>query len=179
MQVEKEVKVLNSKLWFFPFSFLSFCLSSIFPSLPSFPPSFLVAFLFFLKLINYVSSQTHAQFKITTINLSTSWKISENLAISPLTPCYHQAKTPSQCCCGICNLNHPCAPEAGVKNMLKTQCEPQSHSSPASLYPALWREDLFFEVDATHETKSLIEMRGGEKRWEVLCWWSITWAPRN
>lgn len=96
-------------------------------------------------------------------------KSQENFEISPLTPCYHQAKTPSQCCCGICNLNHPCAPEAGVKNMLKTQCEPQSHSSPASLYPALWREDLFFEVDATHETKSLIEMRGGEKRWEVLC----------
>lgn len=53
--------------------------------------------------------------------------------------------------------------------MLKTQGE-QSHSSPACLYSDLWREDLFFEVDATllHETKSLIEMRGGEKRWEVL-----------
>lgn len=88
MKVEKEVKVLSSKLWFFfPFSF---CLSSILPSLPSFPPSFLVAFLFLLKLINSVSPQTHAQFKITTINLSTSWKISENFEISPLTPCYHQ-----------------------------------------------------------------------------------------
>lgn len=171
MKVEKEVKVLSSKLWFFfPFSF---CLSSILPSLPSFPPSFLVAFLFLLKLINSVSPQTHAQFKITTINLSTSWKISENFEISPLTPCYHQED--SSQCCEIHNLNYPCAPEAGVKNMLKTQGE-QSHSSPACLYSHLWREDLFFEVDATllHETKSLIEMRGGEKRWEVLWWRSIT-----
>lgn len=178
MKVEKEVKVLNSKLWFFPFPFLPFCLSSIPPFLPSLPPSFFVAFLSFLKLINSVSSQTHVQFKITTINLSTSWKNSENFEISPLTPCYHQAKTPSQRSCVLCNLNYPCTPEAGVKSMLKIQCE-QSHSSSAYLYPALWRENLFFEVVATHETKSLIEMKGGEKRWEVLCWWSITWALRN
>ena len=55
-----------------------------------------------------------------------------------------------------------------MKSMLKIQCE-QSHSRPAYLYPALWRENLFFEVVATHETKPLIEMRGGDKIWEVLC----------